>query len=48
MISGLGIVLILSAGVGMGVFRARELWARPRQIRALIQALSALETQILY
>lgn len=48
MISSLGVVLILSAGVGMGVFRARELWARPRQIRALIQALSALETQILY
>ena len=48
MISGIGIVLILSAGVGMGLFRAKELWARPRQIRALIQALSALETQILY
>lgn len=48
MITGVGVVLILSAGIGMGIFRARELWARPGQIRALIQALSALETQIVY
>ena len=48
MISIIGVVLILSAGIGMGIFRARELWARPRQIRALIQALSALRTQIVY
>ena len=48
MITGIGIVLILLAGIGMGVFRARELWARPRQICALIQALSALKTQIVY
>ena len=48
MISGIGVILVLSAGIGMGIFRARELWARPRQIRALIQALSALETQIVY
>ena len=48
MMSCIGAVLILSAGIGMGIFRARELWARPRQIRALIQALSALETHIVY
>lgn len=48
MITGIGVVLILSAGIGMGIFRARELWARPREIRALIQALSALKTHIVY
>ncbi len=48
MIMSIGVVLILSAGIGMGVFRARELWARPRETRALIQALSALETHIVY
>ncbi len=48
MISGIGVVLVLLAGIGMGIFRARELWARPREIRALIQALSVLETQIVY
>ena len=48
MLQGIGSMLILAAGIGIGIFRARELHARPRQIYTLIQALSALEAQIVY
>lgn len=48
MMQGLGILLVLAAGIGIGIFRARELRERPKQIRAVIQALSALEAQIVY
>lgn len=48
MVQTMGTAMVLAAGVGIGIVRARELYARPRHIRALIQALSALEAQIVY
>ena len=48
MLQVVGIAMFMAAGIGMGVIRAGELYARPRQIRAVIRALSALEAQIVY
>lgn len=44
----IGVVLILCAGIAIGVRQAQRVKNRPRQIRAVIQVLSSVEAQVVY
>jgi stage III sporulation protein AB len=48
MIKWLGAMLILIAGTSYGFIQAAQYARRPREIRHLIHALNALETEIMY